>query len=118
MRLRTVTTWTPRRGKRRRIRLFEAYRNMLGRVRGVKYGQGGHRLWQGLPVEFASWPEFRSWALQAGYCKARSSLDRIDPDRGYLKDNLRWVSRADNSRWRWAGKATAPAYDYTEDRIA
>lgn len=109
--VRSLTEWTRANGKRRRIRLYEAYRNMLGRTRGVKHAGNGKRAWAGLPVCFKGWHEFRSWALANGYSRARNSLDRIDPDHGYCPDNLRWVSVAQNTSFMVAKLGRAAAYN-------
>lgn len=109
--LRSTTTWTTRAGKRRRIRLREAYLNMLGRTRGQKHAGNGKRAWAGLPVCFKDWAEFRSWALSSGYSRTRNSLDRIDVDEGYCPTNLRWVTVAQNTSFMVAKLGRSAAYN-------
>ena len=96
MKLRSVRTWTRRNGKQRVVRLYESWRNMNGRVKGSR--SRSPEIWLGLPVHWKTFEEFRSWALQAGYCKALNSLDRIDPNKGYHPDNCQWLSCGDNTR--------------------
>lgn len=96
--LRSVTEYRVS-GRRRRIRLYEAWRNMIGRTHGGKSRRRG--LWRGLCVGFKDWPEFRAWALTHGYSKKCNSLDRKNTGKGYFPDNLRWVTVADNTANRW-----------------
>ncbi len=99
MRLRSVTMWTTRDGKRRRIKLYAAWDNMKGRAIGRLYSSNGSRLWAGLTIDFGSWREFRQWSLANGFSRNRCSLDRIDPTLGYAPANCRWITRSENSRW-------------------
>lgn len=85
--------------------LMRSYRNMQSRVEGIqKAGSwGGKEL---LPRD-----EFYEWALssdrfeelfaayeESGYDrKLAPSPDRIDPDRGYTLDNMRWLTHSENS---------------------
>lgn len=114
--IRSTTSYKTRAGKVRRIRLFEAWRNMLGRTRGVKHAGNGKRAWVGLPVCFADWAEFRTWALANGYGTRtpsggkRNSLDRIDPDKGYCPENLRWVTVSENTSFMVAKLGRAAAF--------
>jgi hypothetical protein len=91
-----LIAWVTRTGRRRRIRLYEAWVNMRGRVRGGKSTQG-KKHWINLGIGFASWPEFRAWALQAGFRKG-VELDRIDNTKGYFPDNLQWLPKVEHSR--------------------
>lgn len=104
--LRSKTEWTTRRGRTRVIRLYRSYKNMIGRVRGWNYDGCGVKRWMGLQCEFLTFSEFRLWALANGYCKARNSLDRIDQTQGYLRDNMRWISVAQNTARTHTGKHT------------
>lgn len=90
MRLRSITEWRTRSGRRRRIRLYNAWMNMQGRVKGHKDSHGV-KYWHGLECGFAGWAEFRAWALANGFSKVNNSLDRIDAREGYVPGNLRWL---------------------------
>lgn len=102
MKLRSVTNWTTRDGKRRMIRLYKAWRNMRDRIAGHNYAGNGSRVWRGLECGFGSFVHFRVWALRNGYSRVRCSLDRIDPEQGYTPQNCRWTTRKENSSYRYA----------------
>lgn len=104
MKIRAVTAWRTRSGKKRLIRLYKAYRNMHDRIKGHNYAGNGVRVWQGLECGFSSFVHFRVWSIRNGYSRERCSLDRIDPERGYTPDNCRWVSRAENTSFRFMQK--------------
>lgn len=99
MKLRSCTEYRTQSGKRRRVRLYESWRNMIGRTRGGKSRYASQGLWQGLPIAWPDWLAFRDWALSSGYSKTLCSLDRIDPAHGYGPDNCRWVTVSENSRY-------------------
>ena len=42
---------------------------------------------------------FYEWALEHGY-EDTLTIDRINADKGYSPDNCRWISLAENSKWR------------------
>lgn len=92
-----LTTWRTRGGKTRRLRLYGAWKNLRGRISGRLYAGNGKRAWAGLECAFRDWEHFRSWAIANGYSKARCSLDRIDPARGYGPDNCQWLTVAENA---------------------
>jgi hypothetical protein len=46
---------------------------------------------RGIEVLWASWPEFKDWALRAGYQEGLS-IDRINGDGNYEPSNCRWVT--------------------------
>lgn len=93
MKLRTQTDWVTATGKTRRIRLFEAWRNMKGRCRGGKSKDRG-KYWN-VECQFDSWTGFRTWALSAGY-RLGMELDREDSLKPYDRDNCRWILRRDH----------------------
>lgn len=100
MQLRSITSYRTMYGrKRRRVRLYQSWRNLLARVRGQITGPNGVAYWKGLPVEWATFAEFRAWALAAGYSRTRCSLDRIDPQQGYSAENCRWLTPSENTSW-------------------
>lgn len=88
-------------GKRGRIqlnkRLYSVWRGMLGRCYrpnrpGYKYYGG-----KGITVEFDGWHDFRDWAFQNGYAD-NLTIDRLDPNGNYSKENCEWVTQSENSR--------------------
>jgi hypothetical protein len=98
--VRPVRCYTRPNGKRRFIKLYGAYCNMLARIRGqVRTGRGGLPIWAGLPTDFRDFDDFRTWALANGYSRTRCSLDREHSHIGYLKSNCRWVTCAENSMY-------------------
>ena len=109
MKLRSCTEYRTQSGKRRRIRLYESWRNMIGRTRGGKSRYASQGLWQGLPIDWPNWQAFRDWALANGYSKTRCSLDRIDPSRGYTQSNCRWLTVAENSQHMRQGQLAKAA---------
>lgn len=92
--VRTVA-WVTREGKRRRIRLYEVWVNLRGRITGGKSVNPGY--WSGVRNEFFDWPSFRAWALRNGYRKGMS-LDRINEYKDYAPDNCQFLSKADHAR--------------------
>lgn len=62
--------------------------------------------------EFKDWAEtrgelpglFRKWSVENFQLKFRPTIDRIDPNRGYRLDNIRWLSHSENSRLGSSGK--------------
>lgn len=96
--LRSQTEWTTRAGKRRRIRLYASWRNMLNRTRGNTRAGDGSTPWLGKKVLWPNWHAFRAWALENGYSRARNSLDRFFDWEDYGPDTCRWLSVADNTR--------------------
>lgn len=44
-----------------------------------------------------SYESFRDWAVANGYTEGLS-IDRIDSNLGYLPENCRWLTRAENAR--------------------
>ncbi len=54
-----------------------------------------------------SWAEFENFFADMGERPRGCSLDRIDGDADYCKENCRWVSKTENSRTRNSNKLTA-----------
>lgn len=95
-----LRTWKPRSGERRIVRLYTSWRNMLQRVAGTTNAGCGRNYWEGLEIEWKTFEEFRVWALEWGYSKQFCSLDRIDPEKGYTRENCRWLPVIENSARR------------------
>lgn len=92
-----ITEWKTRSGKTRAIKLYRAWKNLNGRVKGLNRAGNGSRPWAGLPNNFAGWREFREWAIANGYSREKNSLDRIDAGGGYGPSNCAWLTVAENS---------------------
>lgn len=86
-------------GKYRTVRLYKAWVNMRDRCAGRIRAGSGKAVWLGVEIEFRDWAHFREWSLANGYCRARNSLDRVDPYGPYSPENCRWVSVSENSSW-------------------
>lgn len=80
-------------GVRRRIRLYECWCNLQGRLRGGK--SCNPKYWRGKASEFLDWPHFRSWALANGYRKG-VELDRIQSSGPYAPFNCQWLTKAEH----------------------
>jgi hypothetical protein len=74
--------------------------NMLDRIAGRNHAGNGATPWKGLENGFRDFAHFRTWALKNGYSKLNCSLDRVQEHLGYIPSNLRFVTRADNTRFR------------------
>lgn len=90
-------SWTTRSGKRRVIRLYGAWRNLLARTRGSAKAGNGRNYWAGKRVEWKNFKEFRAWAIKRGYSRERCSLDRRNAKCGYTDGNCRWLTVAQNT---------------------
>lgn len=89
-------SWKTRKGRRRIIRLYMAWRNLGNRIRGNAKDGSGVARWKGLENGFRDWKHFRSWALAAGYSKDLV-LDRKDELQGYTPDNCQWITKRENA---------------------
>lgn len=88
-------------------KLMRTYRNMQSRVQGILKKKA--HLYSGLPI--LSRADFYNWAMgsntfhqlydgwvASGYkCGESPSVDRINPDEGYLIGNMRWLTHRENS---------------------
>jgi len=88
--------------------LMRKYRNMQSRITGVQWKKA--HLYQGKELlsreEFLEWannsPEF--WDMfdaykSSGYDrKLCPTVDRIESDKGYSLDNMRWLTHSENSK--------------------
>jgi hypothetical protein len=108
--VRSVTEYTRSDGKRKKLRLFKAWRNLKDRVAGTNYAGSGATPWKGLEIGFRDWAHFRSWSLENGYSRERNSLDRKDPDKGYTPENCRWVTVAENTSYQYEMRILREGY--------
>lgn len=88
--------------------LMRKYRNMQSRVTGVQKKKA--HLYKGLPI--LNRDEFYKWALNHsdfqylfneyvnnGYDrKFAPTVDRINSSKGYIIENMRWLTHSENSR--------------------
>lgn len=88
--------------------LVRCYRNMKSRISGVQKAK--YHLYKGLPIidkdVFYSWSkqneffneQYKKW-VSSGYERRQTpSVDRIDSSKGYLLDNMEWVTFSENCR--------------------
>lgn len=93
-----LKTYTTSAGKRRVIRLYNAWRNLLARTRGSGHAGNGANYWVGKEVGWSNFEAFREWALANGYSKTLCSLDRRNHLVGYTPANCQWLTVEDNTR--------------------
>ena len=107
-RLRTghATTWKYE--KTKNGFLMRMYRNMQSRVSGIQHLK--HHLYKGLELlprgKFYGWANcnpifhklFDAWEKSGYDRKLTPSVDRIDPDKGYVISNMEFVTHSENSR--------------------
>lgn len=89
-------------------KLMRTYRNMESRVTGILKKKA--HLYEGLPIlprdDFYRWSMasnafhtlFDEWAGSGYKCGDSPSIDRIDPESGYVLGNMRWLTHRENSR--------------------
>lgn len=88
-------------------KLVRTYRNMLSRVKGILKNKA--HLYEGLEIlskeGFYDWslknPDyislFNNWVESDYNLKLCPSIDRVDPSKGYILENMRWVTFEFNS---------------------
>jgi hypothetical protein len=92
-----------------RFYLYYRYKDMRARTLGKTAGDGKSQLWLGMEIcernEFIEWavddPGFKAewdkWT-ESNYTMRGPTAHRIDREKGYLLDNIRYVGHADKSR--------------------
>lgn len=88
--------------------VWEQMRSRCNNANNPRYSCYGGK---GITVckEWDDYAVFREWAYKNGYKPAingtkrgdRPSIDRINPDKGYMPSNCRWLSVSDNIRKRY-----------------
>jgi len=88
--------------------LMRVYRNMQSRVQGVQWKKA--HLYEGLSIlpraDFYAWANSSSdfhrlwedWVAAGRGRRLTPSVDRVDTDKGYSLDNMRWLTHSENSR--------------------
>lgn len=78
-------------------KLYNTWRAMNNRVRDT-YFESKYYADKGIDIcdEFKSYIPFREWALENGW-KDGLTVDRIDGNKGYYPDNIRFVTQAENN---------------------
>lgn len=88
--------------------LVRKYRNMLSRVRGVQKLKA--HLYKNLYIlpkkDFYYWAKhnqtfrdlFERWGKSSYDRKLCPSVDRLDSSKGYILENMEWVTHSENSR--------------------
>lgn len=80
-------------GKRRECLLSIVYRNMRGRA----HGHSTKAPWCYVPGwPWATYAEFRAWALESGFSKSTPSPDRQRTDEPYGPNNVVWRTVREN----------------------
>lgn len=107
-RAQTGNASTKRYERTKKGKLMRTYRNMQSRVLGILKKK--RHLYEGLPIlsrsEFYLWANnseefhrlFDGWVASGYQCGDSPSVDRIDPTKGYVLGNMRWLTHRENSR--------------------
>ena len=123
-RVRTKNGTTTKYERTKKGKLMRTYRNMQSRVLGIIKKKA--HLYSGLPIlsrdDFYHWalasPEFHrlfdGWAGSGYRCGDSPSVDRMDPDKGYTLDNMRWLSHRENSRLTRQNMQTQPDAEFLQ----
>lgn len=76
--------------------LYRRYADMRSRCKGTGATRNPE-IYTGLACEFATFAEFRAFAIANGFSKHHNSPDRIDTRKGYTRDNLRFIDIITNT---------------------
>lgn len=104
-RLAVMTTAATKHGHSRRktgqTPTYYTWKSMLMRATNPKhkdfYRYGGR--WPNpVTVEDSRWFDFRNFLVDMGDRPTGMTIDRVDNERGYFKDNCRWATASEQSR--------------------
>lgn len=102
----TNNTTTKKYERTKKGKLVRTYRNMLSRVKGILKNKS--HLYEGLPIldkeSFYEWSLsnedynriFDNWVDKNYDLKFSPSIDRKNTDKGYILDNIRWITFSEN----------------------
>lgn len=88
--------------------LMRMYRNMTSRVKGIQWKKA--HLYKGKEIlskeDFYKWAKnhedflklYNRWKESNYDRKLTPTVNRINPDKGYILDNMEWLTHSENSR--------------------
>jgi hypothetical protein len=83
---------------------YQAWRNMKDRCRNPKHRAFARYGGRGIDYD-PRWEQFDAFLADMGHKPFRSlSLERLDNDRGYYRENCTWATREAQARNRRSGK--------------
>lgn len=90
---------------------YRTWKNLCCRVRGTG-PKRTYEVYMGLECDFLS--DFEGFLAEVGVAPSDAhQIDRIDNDRGYVRGNIRWATRAENM----ANKSNTNRVEYKGERI-
>lgn len=84
-------------------RTHNAWREMWGRSRGYRKADFAHYRARGINV-CEQWRSFDNFYADMGECPDGLTLERVNNDLGYSRDNCRWATMHDQNRNRRANR--------------
>jgi hypothetical protein len=78
---------------------YRSWISMLNRCENTKHPHYSRYGGRGLTVQ-QSWHDYNNFKADMGSCPDNYTIDRIDNDKGYSKENCRWCTMQENLRNR------------------